>query len=428
MPVIRPLAAVVASLRPAQDATVPGAMPHADYEQARALLGEGPVGWAIVVARRTADLAIGQDRDDPRAPLAEIYRATEAMLLEILEELVGKLPASRLGQDQRDVIRLSAAREIPSERIVRGLRLAQSHWVDLLFDQAGDVDAKVMLKTLFTVIAGSFDRVVDGVVNEYLAEQERLLTSAAARRRELIEALIAGRPVDRDLARAMLGLDLDGQHLALVIRADPPTRAGAVQAELRQVAWAAARILGVDQVLLHEAAEDHLWAWATAQRIDAGTGLGDLADQLAKARFRIAVGSVRARADGFRRSLAEARAADLVARYGSHGRVIWHRGVDLAALLGSDLERARWFVADHLGELARSDPLADELRETLIHYYAANMSLVGAATPLHVHRNTVIHRLRRIEQILGHPVRTDVLEVRAALLLIAEFGDAVLIS
>jgi DNA-binding PucR family transcriptional regulator len=427
MAVSRPLAAVIAALRPSTGATVPGTLSRASYEDARALLGEGAVNWAIAVARSTADLVIGEDRDDPGIPLAEIYRATEAMLLEILEELVGKPRAAQLGQDQRDVVRLSAAREIPFERIVLSLRQAQGLWADLLFDQVSDGDAKPMLKTLFTVLGGSFDRVVDSVIREYLAEQERLLSSAAARRRELIEALVAGRPVDHDAARALLGVDLDHHHLALVIRADPPMAAGHLYGELRQVAWAAARILGVDRVLLHEAAEDQLWAWITAPRIGDGARLAELAGQLDRATVRMAVSSARAGADGFRRSLTEARAADLVASFGRNGRVISHQQVGLAALLGSDLERARWFVGDHLGELARNDPSAHELRETLNHYYRTNMSLIAAAGPLHVHRNTVIHRLHRIEQIIGHPVSANVQEVRAALLLVAAFGDAVLI-
>ena len=56
------------------------------------------------------------------------------------------------------------------------------------------------------------------------------------------------------------------------------------------------------------------------------------------------------------------------------------------------------------------------------------MSLLGAAAPLHVHRNTVVYRLRRIEQILGHPVTEGTLEVRCALLLVERFGAAVLVE
>jgi len=431
MSVTQPLQAIVLGLRPfsgRQSTAAPPALPPSDYERARNVLGPGPVDWAIGVARHTADLAIGDDANDPRAPIAEVKRATEAALVEILEELAGGPPGPSLGPDQREVVRLSAARDIPFERIVEGLRLAQSYWTELLLDQAGYANTKATLKPLLAVVGRSFDRVVGAVIREYLAEQARQLDSAAARRRDVVDALIDGRPVEPDLARARLGINLDHEHLALVVQTNSPSNARAAHIDLRRAASAAGRLFGVAQPLLHDAGEDQLWVWITKARIANPASLRALEAELAATTIRVSVGSVRSGAEGFRRSHLDARAASVIAALRAQGGLVFYRQVELAALVGHDLDAARWFVRDHLGGLATNAGSSNELRKTLDVYYESNMSLVAAALPLHVHRNTVVHRLHRIEEILGHPVSCNVLEVRVALQLVSEFGDSVLVT
>ncbi len=46
------------------------------------------------------------------------------------------------------------------------------------------------------------------------------------------------------------------------------------------------------------------------------------------------------------------------------------------------------------------------IRETVIAWCESGFSLIGAARRLHIHRNTLIHRLERIEQIQGWTDRT----------------------
>jgi DNA-binding PucR family transcriptional regulator len=390
-------------------------LPPDEYHRARDVLGPGPVDWAIRVAHQTAQLTIGQDVDDPRVPVGEIYRATEAGLLGVLEELAGEPSTNQMGRDQRDVVRLSAAHDIPFERIVDSLRLAQRQWTDLLLDQADHHQIKTILKPLLATVSRSFDRIVNSVIREYLAEQARLLDSAAARRRQTVEALVAGQPVEPALARDWLGIDLQVEHLALVVKGEASPRAP--HADLQRIAALAGRLLGDPQPLLHDAGENELWAWISRPAIGSLAPLEAVRGDLARISARMGVGSVRVGAEGMRRSHLDASATCSIAGLSGHHQLLFYQHVDLAAISCHDVEAASWFVKDHLGDLAGDGEVNQQLRETLERYYESNMSLVGAAQPLHVHRNTVVHRLHRIEEILGHPVTRDVLHVRVALLL-----------
>jgi DNA-binding PucR family transcriptional regulator len=75
------------------------------------------------------------------------------------------------------------------------------------------------------------------------------------------------------------------------------------------------------------------------------------------------------------------------------------------ALLTSSPEIAGRLVEQSLGRLL--DLPADEgdvLLDTLTAFLAADGSPTRAADQLYCHRNTVMHRLRRIEQLTGRPV------------------------
>ena len=45
------------------------------------------------------------------------------------------------------------------------------------------------------------------------------------------------------------------------------------------------------------------------------------------------------------------------------------------------------------------------LRATIIAWCECGFSLVGAASALHVHRNTLVYRINKIERVTGRPLR-----------------------
>lgn len=74
--------------------------------------------------------------------------------------------------------------------------------------------------------------------------------------------------------------------------------------------------------------------------------------------------------------------------------------------------RAGEFVARTLGSLASADP---ELRATLRTYIRARFSASRAARALFAHRNTVLNRIQRAEQLLPLDLHDHSLEIGVAL-------------
>lgn len=398
-----------------------GALGHAGPVRAPDADGSSRVAHA---AAATTEAIAEANADIPDLRLTEIRRAAEDILRRILRELAGESVDTGLSDDQQEIVRDTAARGKPFSRIVRALRLAQRQWIALLLDDL-ELRCHADPARVADVVTGQIDAVVDASVSSYLQEQERMLVGAEARRRDLVEALVAGQKRDPSVCRATLGLDLDDHHLAMVVRhTGPGARSGS---ELRRTAERAAQAAGGRHALIHEATSGSVWLWASSPRALDLTAMSHIDNVAIRAGHRVAAGSVRPGVAGFRRSHREALTADRLPDPDDGGpATVSYADVALAVMLAADLEQARWFVADRLGGLAAATGQASEQRETLSRFYEANQSLVGAAGPLHVHRNTVVYRLQRIERLLGRPVDDGAAENRCALLLAEHFGDAVL--
>ncbi len=122
---------------------------------------------------------------------------------------------------------------------------------------------------------------------------------------------------------------------------------------------------------------------------------------------RVGMGGTAAGVVGLRDSYADAlAAARLAARDGEQTVRVAHiadyRLHQLVASVGVGA-RVR-FAEAVLGGLPRR-PDWDVLRETLLTWAENGFHLVRAAQALHVHRNTLVYRLQKIEGILGRPLR-----------------------
>ncbi|MGD0455137.1 MAG: helix-turn-helix domain-containing protein, partial [Solirubrobacteraceae bacterium] len=81
-------------------------------------------------------------------------------------------------------------------------------------------------------------------------------------------------------------------------------------------------------------------------------------------------------------------------------------------LASTDEDSAREFTARALGELARAD---DALRETLRAYLQEGSNATRTALALGAHRNTVLNRLKRAQEILAEPLAGRAVELGLAL-------------
>lgn len=270
---------------------------------------------------------------------------------------------------------------------------------------------------------------------EHVAERERLLRRAAVVRADIVRTVLAGESVEAGQAERALGHTLDGNHMAFVCwsRGD--------SAELERVALAVAELLGTGRPLLVADGPHLLGGWVHAEGPSdhssaaveplVGTKTFDLIGKAARAAsgdVHVAVGSPGLGLAGFRESRLQAdrarRIAELTGRRAPS--LTAYPDVALVDLLSRDLPAARSFVAAQLGALTARGATPDRAREALLVVLAHQGGLAAAAHILGVHRNTVLHRVRRAEELRGRPTTEQPSELHVALVLAEVLGDVVL--
>lgn len=387
--------------------------------------GELGHGLALELHERIPELGAG-DEDLLRATRASCESNVVAVFT-----LLARRPAREEIRAPREAIEYAhqlVRRGIPLAAILRAYRLGHAwlwdRWSHAM-EECGEDAAEVvrLLDACSTFMFDYVDRVCDRLVEEYGAERERWVRSAAAVRAEAARALVAGEPVDLDAAGRRLGYELRRHHLALVLCARPG--ADAVPAgHLERAAADAAAAAGCREPLLIPAGMGVLWAWCGTREALGEEALAGLERHRPDPGVLVAVGRSRAGADGFARSHVEALEAARLARLAADpAPVTTYRTVRLAALLSRDVDAARAFVAEELGELAAPAEPVRRLRLTLRTFLECAGSHVAASRRLHVHQNTVAYRVRRAEEILGRPVATRRLELETALLLADVLAD-----
>ena len=119
----------------------------------------------------------------------------------------------------------------------------------------------------------------------------------------------------------------------------------------------------------------------------------------------IAFGEPAAGIDGFRRTHDQSRHARRVAQLGhATPACTVYRDIAVSALLSADLTHARDFMTHTLGSVLEGHD-ADRLLETASVYQEEGLSLQRAAERLHVHRNTVAYRVRKVLESSGETCR-----------------------
>ena len=85
-------------------------------------------------------------------------------------------------------------------------------------------------------------------------------------------------------------------------------------------------------------------------------------------------------------------------------------------MLCTDLDSARAWIHETLGELAVDSSRNDGLRETARVFLQTGSSYTATADQMFLHRNTAQYRIRKAEEVRGRPLRDGRLDVELALL------------
>jgi hypothetical protein len=324
---------------------------------------------------------------------ASLRRNLEAGIRGLLPDVPATHHASH-AEGARAVGRQRAAQGVPLEAVLRAYRLGgQVTWEALVAQsRQGDRHDDGLLLEVAGSLWRANDRGCSAAAEGYRAEERRRAGLDAAEHQRLVDALLDGRGNDPAFVRTaseLLGVPLEGR-LAVVVAppADdgPDPLADPAPALLRRgirSAWGTRSGAQVGVVALGPRRLAELLGW-----------LGVLTTG------PVGVSSV---VEGAAAVAGAYRLAGTAARTLPAGlsRVVTIDDRLPEALLSNSPEIAERLVGQMLGRLELPDDEREVLLETLSAFLDADGSPTRAADLLYCHRNTVMHRLRRIESVTG---------------------------
>jgi DNA-binding PucR family transcriptional regulator len=327
---------------------------------------------------------------------------------------------------------------VPVNALVRAYRLGQRQMNEIVFTEVRAIDIPESVRfTVIETITGTLFEYIDWISQQVVAvyedERERWLENQNSLRAVRVrEVLAANKAVDADASSTSIRYPLRWHHLAVIVWCPDEDAEGDELASLQRFVRELAQAAGADANPLFVAADRRCgygWLPFRAEPSDAVASVCAYAQKRRDGPI-LAVGTVDAGVEGFRRSHREAQGARAVATAsGRHERMVITAsdpGLSIAALLGGDVGYAREWVDGVLGELASDSENDERLRETLRVFLGCGSSYKMAAEELAMHFNTVKYRVGRAEARRGRPIADDRLAVELALLVCHWYGTAVL--
>lgn len=287
--------------------------------------------------------------------------------------------------------------------------IAWELWMKMAFSLTQD---PAVLEEFLEVSLRSISEFIDSnmrVVTQIILEEK----SAQAHddpvdKRGLVSRLLDGRDVDAEQFGRRLGYSLAQKHHACLVWSETP------DAEIRpleDMARALAQLTGPVAPLIVFAGPATLWVWSNAAKPLDLNRLQGVARQFPK--IRAAIGSAGAGMNGFRRSHLEALTTQsLMGRLPGAPAIATIDQVRMVSLMTHDARAARQFVLSTLGRLA-SEPTV--LQHSLHAFLANGCNVTQTAEVLGTHRNTLLRRLERAQDLLPVPFADHRIQIAAAL-------------
>ncbi len=288
-----------------------------------------------------------------------------------------------------------------------GQGVAWRRLMQIAFELTSDpAELQEMLDVCSRSISAFIDATLADIASRIESERDDLTRGTHAERRETVALILDGAPIARTRAEARLGHALTGPHIAAVIWSDDPAadmaRLDAAAEALGQAA--AARPL---TILASTATR---WVWIPSRSIDTATLRNSIENT---PDVRVAIGPCGEGIDGFRRSHFDAiTTQQMMARLRSPQRVAQFADVELVALLTADPDRATEFVQHTLGGL---ETAGSELQDSVRVFVDEQCNVSRAAARLYTHRNTLLRRLARADELLPCPLSECSVKVAVAL-------------
>jgi DNA-binding PucR family transcriptional regulator len=242
-----------------------------------------------------------------------------------------------------------------------------------------------------------------------------------------VRELLRDNPRNVAAVEGALDYRMDRHHVGLVLWTDTPNDPNGLL-EMRRLVSSVGRVVSASGSLVVPLDESMAWAW-----VSTSSGLARseaLATLMKESHLSLAVGQPGLGMEGFRRTHHQAVSAHAVALAAGDQHAPLTAFVDVApiAMLCTDLESARAWVHETLGDLAVQSGRNEALRDTARTFLQTGGSYTATSEQLFLHRNTVQYRIRKAEEIRGRPLRECRLDVELALVACHWMKNAVLWS
>jgi hypothetical protein len=354
---------------------------------------EPHAGVAVIVSRIRLDAASREIADALRAAIPAFERLSGASRGDIVTGVQRSLlrwsrwvatrvaPTDEAFDPLRDWARARADEGVRLEDLLRAFGVARQIGWDLIRRHAASTETQATLDAA-GLLMRYVDRVGAVVADTYLAERDALVSEEERRTRDLLERLGSGQPLEpRELDLAeQLGVRVKPAYapFAVVLTDQPPRRYATLAARLRQRGLP---LTVTDGTRVGGLSEHPLGLADVAEGPDA---LLVVADPTAWADL--------------------ARVRNDVVLLAEHGRRTGRRG--RLRIEDHPMEILLHRLPDTAGRLRTRvlEPLAaqrEELLRTLEVFVRHDYDRAATTSALHVHRNTLAYRLRRIEEVTG---------------------------
>ncbi|OLT40000.1 hypothetical protein BJF85_06565 [Saccharomonospora sp. CUA-673] len=254
-----------------------------------------------------------------------------------------------------------------------------------------------------------FQLASEETASAYAAERALLERRATSQRSAVVTGLLNGSVSPSDAEQA-LGYDFNATHVAYVAWVDELSDLDRLDSVLATLS----EHIRPHQHLSVSAGERTQFGWMTCHD---NRWLEVVRGYQLPGGIHCAWGSPQQGADGFRTTHGDAlearRVGEATGGTGGDHAVVFD-DVAIASLASRDLPSASSFVHRQLGRLAGTDESAVRLLETLRVYLDELASPTRTSRRLHVHPNTVVKRVERIEAMLGRRVDPASLALRVA--------------
>jgi DNA-binding PucR family transcriptional regulator len=325
----------------------------------------------------------------------------------------GEPVPANLGPESLTIARYLIRRGLDESTAIDAYRIGQntawSAWMQVAFALTSDLDElHELLDVSSRSIASFIDATVAGIYHQIQIERDELTRGTHADHREIIALILDGAPITRQHAENRLGYRLGQEHTAAVIWGDESNTS---LADLDRAVETMVRHADGRRPLSVLAGAATRWVWLPGPVGPDLSGVTAAVSQLAG--VRIALGPTAAGIEGFRRSHFDAITTQrTVVQLGSTQRVVSFTDVELIALITADSERADRFIRHTLGDFETADA---ELQRSVLTFVHEQCNASRAAVRLFTHRNTLLRRLSRADELLPQPLKDASVHVAVAL-------------